>query len=394
MKFVSPSLPFLVMLASFSGSASAQVTAPGLRRRLDSNSSAVAKDGNAPVVPATADNTTSPFKVPTKAPPKSSTLHSEAERTHRVWVQYKTDVTRSVCLESLQSKIMASTGAPAAEAKALLQAQGETVTTKSSSSSSANGQSRFRMHYDFFDTKLGSMVMTVDDAMLRSLQDDPTVKRIGKDVKRFPMVLKEDAGELANKDKHGSRNLQDELLPYGVSMVQADQVWNQGFKGQGVTVCVIDSGLDGTESLSLAVRQRLRICTMRLTTLFAVFHPEFRTDWVGFSTEAGDWFSDKSSHGTHTSGTIAARWNGQGVVGVAPEATVLTFKVFNALGEFAYASGVANAALSCQSAGANVVSMSLGGPEFSQEESDTFKLLFEQGVVSVAGTIRLVLQSV
>ena len=128
--------------------------------------------------------------------------------------------------------------------------------------------------------------------------------------------------------------------------------------------------------------------------MFAVFHPEFSTDWVGFSPEAGDWFSDKSSHGTHTSGTIAARWNGQGVVGVAPEATVLTFKVFNALGEFAYASGVANAALSCQSAGANVVSMSLGGPEFSQEESDTFKLLFEQGVVSVAGTIRLVLQSV
>ena len=342
-------------------------------------------DENAPVMSATAGNATSPFKLPTKAPPNPATLHAEAAQLHRVWVQYKTDVTRSACLESLQSKVMASTGAPAADAKALLQAQGETVAAKSSSTT---GPSRFCMHYDFFDTKLGSMVMTVDDAMLRSLQDDPTVQRIGKDVKRYPMVLKEATGQLANKGEYGSRNLQEELLPYGVSMVQADQVWNQGFKGQGVTVCVIDSGLDGTESLSLAVRQRLRICTMRLTTLFAVFHPEFRTDWVGFSTEAGDWFSDKSSHGTHTSGTIAARWNGQGVVGVAPEATVLTFKVFNDQGAFAYSSGVANAALSCQSAGAKVVSMSLGGSAFSQEESDTFKLLFEQGVVSVAGTIR------
>ena len=45
--------------------------------------------------------------------------------------------------ESLQSKIMASTGVPAVEAKALLQAQCETVTAKSSSSSSAPpGQSR------------------------------------------------------------------------------------------------------------------------------------------------------------------------------------------------------------------------------------------------------------
>ena len=37
-------------------------------------------------------------------------------------------------------------------------------------------------------------------------------------------------------------------MPYGVSIVQADEVWNQGFKGQGVTVCVIDTGLDGKES--------------------------------------------------------------------------------------------------------------------------------------------------
>lgn len=31
------------------------------------------------------------------------------------------------------------------------------------------------------------------------------------------------------------------MMPYGVSMVQADEVWNQGFRGQGVTVCVIDT---------------------------------------------------------------------------------------------------------------------------------------------------------
>ena len=115
--------------------------------------------------------------------------------------------------ESLQSKIMASTGVPAVEAKALLQAQCETVTAKSSSSSSAPpGQSRvFRMHYDSFDTQLASMVMTVDDVMLRSLQDDPTVKRMGKDVKRYPMVWKETAaGQLATNGQHGSRNLKEE----------------------------------------------------------------------------------------------------------------------------------------------------------------------------------------
>jgi serine protease len=83
-------------------------------------------------------------------------------------------------------------------------------------------------------------------------------------------------------------------------------------------------------------------------------------------------------------GTIAARQNGQGVTGVAPDSTVLTFRVFNNAGRWAYSSSVANAAYNCYASGARVINMSLGGPGFNSAENNMFSFLFSRGVVSVA----------
>lgn len=91
-----------------------------------------------------------------------------------------------------------------------------------------------------------------------------------------------------------------------------------------------------------------------------------------------------AGHGTHVTGTIAARQNGQGVSGVAPDSTVLTFRVFNNAAKYAYSSSVADAAISCHQAGARVINMSLGGPTPSPAEKAIFSLLYMNGVVSVA----------
>jgi len=42
------------------------------------------------------------------------------------------------------------------------------------------------------------------------------------------------------------RDLQSgsQVVPSGVSLVQAASVWAQGVTGSGVTVCVIDTGMD------------------------------------------------------------------------------------------------------------------------------------------------------
>jgi subtilisin family serine protease len=79
------------------------------------------------------------------------------------------------------------------------------------------------------------------------------------------------------------------------------------------------------------------------------------------SRRAGQDVSDGNGHGTHVAGTIAAAMNGRGVVGVAPEARIMTVKVLKADGSGsmgAVADGIRYAAAN----GARIINLSLGGP--------------------------------
>ena len=58
-------------------------------------------------------------------------------------------------------------------------------------------------------------------------------------------------------------------------------------------------------------------------------------------------------------GTIAAQDNGLGVVGVAPQASLHIVRVFASTGTLA--SSLITAMMACGDAGANIISMSLGG---------------------------------
>ena len=53
------------------------------------------------------------------------------------------------------------------------------------------------------------------------------------------------------------------------------------------------------------------------------------TAWSKSFVEGEGAFEDGTGHGTHVSGTIAALANGEGVVGVAPGAEIISLKVFN-----------------------------------------------------------------
>jgi subtilisin family serine protease len=63
-------------------------------------------------------------------------------------------------------------------------------------------------------------------------------------------------------------------------------------------------------------------------------------------------------------GTIAAQDNDRGVVGVAPQASLHIVRVFDSTAQFT-ASSLVVAMNACGEAGANIVSMSLGGPTVS-----------------------------
>ena len=160
-------------------------------------------------------------------------------------------------------------------------------------------------------------------------------------------------------------SLPGEVLPYGITMVQANKV-HDAYTGNR-KLCIIDSGFDRT-------------------------HPDLagnNANTTGINlTEpiSGTWDSDVNSHGSHVAGTIAALGgNGIGVVGVNPGGKLKLHiaKVFGADGG-ASSSAVMAAVASCADAGANIISMSLGGGDPSQAERRVFRSLLNDGVLSIA----------
>jgi len=103
-----------------------------------------------------------------------------------------------------------------------------------------------------------------------------------------------------------------ETLPWGVRAVwQGDDISARGNFASDTVAFVIDSGvLSTTGDLNLASTS------------------SWHRSWI--SGESA--FTDGNGHGSHVAGTIAALANGQGVVGVAPGANVVSLKVFDSSG--------------------------------------------------------------
>jgi subtilisin len=159
------------------------------------------------------------------------------------------------------------------------------------------------MHYDFGESN--TVVVSATDEEIKMLKADPVVEQVVPDVERYLQHLPDSV-----KEEHPRQLQQGENIPYGISMVQADQARDQGVTGSGVKVCVVYSGINQT-------------------------HEDFVTDRLtGLESSSNPWQRDGTGHGTHCSGTIAAARNGRGVVGVAPDAEIYSVRVLsNSRGE-------------------------------------------------------------
>lgn len=188
--------------------------------------------------------------------------------------------------------------------------------------------------------KHNAMAANLPSPALAALRNNPNVEFVEEDAKRYPMA---------------------ETLPFGIPMVQADQLSDVLAGNQ--TVCIIDSGYD-------------------------LSHEDLSGNNVTGSNDPGTgfWYTDENSHGTHVAGTIAAIGNGQGVVGVMPNANIKLHivKVFGADG-WAYSSSLVAAADQCANNGASVINMSLGGTTKSRTEERAFADLYStRNILSIA----------
>lgn len=163
-------------------------------------------------------------------------------------------------------------------------------------------------------------------------------------------LLSGQAGSTASLTSYGNSSAgSGETLPWGVRAVwQGVDISARGNFASDTYAFVIDSGvLSNTADLNLASTS------------------SWHRSWI--SGESA--FTDGNGHGSHVAGTIAALANGQGVVGVAPGANIVSLKVFDSSGGGASYSAIIDAinhaVAVINNNGLNknkvVINMSLGG---------------------------------
>ena len=130
-------------------------------------------------------------------------------------------------------------------------------------------------------------------------------------------------------------------LQWGSAAIDVAGAWNQGYRGNGAVVAVLDSGV---------VCQHVDIA------------PNLLADSASFvpgegvcHTTAGNF-----NHGTHVAGIIAAPDNAIGTIGVAPQAKILAVKVLSGVSGSGSFSGIIQGIVYAADHGADVINMSLG----------------------------------
>jgi len=152
-----------------------------------------------------------------------------------------------------------------------------------------------------------------------------------------------------------------DTLDYSRKILKMSEAWSLSEGSNAVTIAVIDTGVDYT-------------------------HPDLQENMVshGYNFITGkDDAMDDQGHGTHCAGIAAAELNHLGIAGVAPRARILPVKFMDANGD-GDITGAVKAIDYAVAQGANILSLSWGGPGFSQFLADAIARAIKAGVLVVA----------
>jgi subtilisin len=163
-------------------------------------------------------------------------------------------------------------------------------------------------------------------------------------------------------------DLPDQIFPWGLDRVDAEEAHDGGDTGSGVHVAISDTGIDADHP-DLAGN---------LGTGFATTGNECADSSHPDESCDEDW-DDTDGHGTHVAGTVAGIDNTEGVVGVAPDVTLHAVKIFPGGTHVQIKEGLVWAA----DQGYDVVNMSHGGSD-SGTKKDGIEYAADAGMLLVS----------
>jgi len=170
---------------------------------------------------------------------------------------------------------------------------------------------------------------------------------------------------------------------WGLNSVNAPEAWSAGYTGDGITVAVIDTGV--------------QLDHADLTHSIWVNADEVPGDGIdndrnGFVDDVNGWDfidrdsrpSDGNGHGTHVAGIIAAANNSVGGTGVAYASSIMPIRVLDNNGSGS-TNGVAQGIRYAVDNGAQIINLSLGGGD-SQSVYSALRYAQQNNVLVVAAS--------
>ncbi|WP_240419718.1 S8 family serine peptidase [Paenibacillus periandrae] len=139
-----------------------------------------------------------------------------------------------------------------------------------------------------------------------------------------------------------------------------DSVYSSVYSGKGVKIAILDTGIAANHT-------DLRV------TGGATFVPNETS------------YSDTNGHGTHVAGIIGALRNGQGLVGIAPEADLYAVKVLDVNGGGRYSWVIAGLEWAIDNH-MDIVTLSFAGEEHSAALKEAMQLAAANGILLIAAT--------
>lgn len=168
---------------------------------------------------------------------------------------------------------------------------------------------------------------------------------------------------------------------WNLNSINAPEVWAQGYTGAGVTVAVVDTGVDMSNP---------ELSNQIWVNVGEIAGNGIDDDHDGYVDDVHGWDfasndsnpTDQNGHGTHVAGIIGADANGTGNTGVAPNATIMPVRVLDANGSGTLSAVAAGIRYAAQH-GADIINLSLGGG-FSSVIQTAIQYAQSLGVLVVA----------
>ena len=142
------------------------------------------------------------------------------------------------------------------------------------------------------------IIRKASEEIIRLLRDSNEISNVQAD-RIIPLLTP----TFSRQPGKSCNSTSSEGIPWGISRIEASKVWADGFRGQGVVVSNVDTGVQYNHE---ALKEN------------------YRAEYGWFDPYEGTTIpNDPQGHGTHTMGTLVGRAK---VIGVAPEAKWIACK--------------------------------------------------------------------